>query len=445
MRRTAIYIRVSSEKQSTEGESIPAQRSALRKYIDDHPDLTFAGEYLDDGISGTKLDRDELQKLLDDVKAGRIDLILVTKLDRWFRSIRHYINTQELLDKYKVGWLAIWEPIYDSTTPQGRLIINQMMSIAQFEAENTGSRIRQVQAYKVSQGEVISGTTSPGYKIEKKHLVPNEDASNVVEAFHYYSMTGSLTKTIQHCQGMHGIPRTKPGLKNMLMRTIYIGLHRDNPDFCPPLVDKALFYDVQRKLRMNIKKSQKYSYIFSGLITCRHCGHKMGASQRIYHRQKGEVPVHFYRCVQHFGPVRRCPNSKMIRENVLERYLLENIKKLIPEYIAECKRKAAPAKTNQNRISTLEKKITKLKDLYINDLISIDEYKHDKETWLAEIEELKKEDMPQVVDTSQLERIMEIDINAVYADMSPEEKRFFWRSFIKEIVFDNDRNIEIFF
>lgn len=445
MKRTAIYIRVSSEKQVTEGESIPAQRSALRKYIDDHPDLTFAGEYLDDGISGTKIDRDELQKLLDKVKEGRIDLILVTKLDRWFRSIRHYINTQELLDKYKVGWLAIWEPIYDSTTPQGRLIINQMMSIAQFEAENTGSRIRQVQAYKVSQGEVISGTTSPGYKIEGKHLVPNENAPNVVEAFQYYSMTGSLTKTIQHCQGMHGIPRTKPGLKLMLKRTIYIGVHHGNDNFCPPLIDKDLFYDVQRKLGMNIKKSQKYSYIFSGLITCEHCGHKMGASQRIYHRQKGDVPTRFYRCVQHFGPVRSCPNSKMIRENVLERYLLENIKKWIPEYIADCKKKAAPAKTNQSRIFALEKKIEKLKELYVEDLISLDEYKRDKESWLSEIDALKQEDKPQVIDTSHLEKIMNIDLDSVYADMTQEERRLFWRSFIREIRFDNDRQFDIFF
>ena len=150
MKRTAIYLRVSTDQQSREGDSIPAQRDALKKYIDEHDDLIFAGEYLDDGVSGTKLDRDELQRLLEDVKAGKIDLILVVKLDRWFRSIRHYINTQELLDKYNVGWTAIWEQIYDSTTPQGRLIINQMMSIAQFEAENTGQRIRQVFAWRLT-------------------------------------------------------------------------------------------------------------------------------------------------------------------------------------------------------------------------------------------------------------------------------------------------------
>ena len=68
MKRTAIYLRVSSDRQAREGDSIPAQRAALRTYINDHPDLTFVGEYLDDGISGTKYSqRDELQRLLEDV------------------------------------------------------------------------------------------------------------------------------------------------------------------------------------------------------------------------------------------------------------------------------------------------------------------------------------------------------------------------------------------
>ena len=125
MKRVAIYMRVSSFKQVQEGDSIAAQRSALTAYIAGRPDLVLAGEYLDDGVSGTKYSqRDELQRLLDDVRDGNIDLIIFTKLDRWFRSVRHYTATQEVLDKYNVQWTAIWEPIYDTTTPQGRLIVN---------------------------------------------------------------------------------------------------------------------------------------------------------------------------------------------------------------------------------------------------------------------------------------------------------------------------------
>ena len=123
---TALYIRVSSDKQAREGDSVPAQLDALRKYATEH-NLHVYREYIDDGISGTKYSqRDELQALLDDVRAGHIELIIFTKLDRWFRSVRHYTHTQEILDAHNVGWLAIWEPIYDTTTHQGRLIVNRL-------------------------------------------------------------------------------------------------------------------------------------------------------------------------------------------------------------------------------------------------------------------------------------------------------------------------------
>ena len=138
--RAALYMRVSSIVQAKEGDSIPAQKAALEKYAKDKGYVIY-DEYIDDGISGTKEDRDELQRLLKDVELGFIDIILVTKLDRWYRSIRHYLNTQELLEKHNVSWTAIWEPIYDSSTAQGRLIISTMMSIAQYEAENTVERL----------------------------------------------------------------------------------------------------------------------------------------------------------------------------------------------------------------------------------------------------------------------------------------------------------------
>ena len=114
-------MRVSTVMQATEGDSLPAQREALLGYIHAHSDMVLVGEYMDDGISGQKYEeRDELQRMLADVREGKIDLILVTKLDRLYRSIRHYLNLQDTLDKCGVGWTAIWEPIYDTTTPQGK-------------------------------------------------------------------------------------------------------------------------------------------------------------------------------------------------------------------------------------------------------------------------------------------------------------------------------------
>lgn len=438
--RTAIYIRVSSDKQVQEGDSIPAQRDALMRYISDHAGMIFVGEYLDDGVSGTKESRTALQRMLADVRAGRIDLVLVTKLDRLHRGLKNFLLMQEEFDKFSVNWLAIWEPIYDSSTPQGRLIINQMMSIAQFEAENTGSRIRQVQEYKVKQGEVISGTTPPGYRIEGKRLVPNEDAPNVVRAFEYYALTGNLHRTTLLCQTLHGLPNYRTSVKSMLRNRKYIGEHRGNPDFCPPIVDRDLFEDVQRKMTINIRCSAKRDYIFSGLVVCGECGRRMGAKYRIYHRQKGDVYVNLYFCVKHLQ-TRMCDNPKHLRENLLERYLLDNLKKELSDYVLTCRRKAGPMKDNSKSIAALHRKIDRLKDLYINELITLDEYRADKERMQAEIESLT----PVTVDVEKYDRILELDLETTYQTFTPEQKRYFWRAIIREIRFDKQRNIQIFF
>ena len=437
-------MRVSSDKQAQEGDSIPAQRDALHSYIDSHDDLIYAGEFLDDGVSGTKEDRDELQRLLCDVKAGKIDLIIATKLDRIYRSIRHYLNFQDTLDKFGVNWLAIWEPIYDTSTPQGRLIINQMMSIAQFEAENTGQRIRQVQAYKVTQGEVISGSTPVGYSIKDKHMVPNDDAPAVKEVFEYYSRCGNLNDTLRFASSFGSFPRSKPAFKIMLQNSVYIGEKRGNDEFCEPIIDRDLFEDVQRKLKMNVKSSQKHTYIFSGLIRCAECGSVFGSGQYTRKRNGKTIHIPTYRCVKRYNNgLHECDNAKTIWEHVLEKYLLNTIRPEIKNMILKYEVESPDKKDNSTRIAAIEKKLAKLKDLYINDLISLEEYKTDREQLCADIEALKEPEPPQ--DISKLKDLLSSDFESMYETFTKEEKRFFWRSIIQEIRFGKDRNIEIIF
>lgn len=448
MKKTAIYCRVSSAQQVQEGDSIAAQLDALNKYVASKNDLILYDTYIDDGVSGQKFrERDELQRLLSDVQKGNINLICFTKMDRWFRSIRHYINTQEILNKYKVEWIAIWEPIYDTTTPQGRLIVNQMLSIAQFEAENTGQRIRQVQAYKVSQGEVISGITPPGYKIENKHLVPDENADDIRKIFEYYSLTGNKDATIRFSKDMN-VPHTTSGFKAMLMNTKYIGYHRGNPNFCQPIIEKDLFDDVQRKLSMNVKSSQRYCYIFSGLLVCDECNAHMAGTSLSRNRQKGRVTVRQYRCQKRYNrQVNKCSNTKQIYEHLLEDYLLSNIKPLISDYVVSCENVQKPVKDNSQKIAKLSRKIDKLKELYINDLISIDEYKQDRSEIESEIELLEAENkkLPEPIDLEELKAFLTMDLDGYYRGLTNEEKRFFWRSILKEIRFDSKRNIRLVF
>lgn len=451
MIKAALYLRVSSDKQSKEGDSIPAQKDALRKYAREK-EYIVTGEYIDDGISGTKANRDELTRLLEDVKAGKVNIILVTRLDRLYRSVKHYLNMMEILDRHGVGWLAIWEPIYDTTTPQGRLIVNQMMSIAQFEAENTGQRIRQVQAYKLSQREAISGSTPPGLSIVDKHIVPNADAENVVAAFEAYSRTGSLNETMRTVVGLSGLPTSKPVIKRMLKNTLYIGRHPVAGDgFCEPIIPQELFWDVQRKLSMNVKKSQKNVYIFSGLIRCAECGRAFGGNTLKRTRKSGRQEIiPQYRCSRHFNfHPPQCDNSKVIYESVLEKYLVNNLSELLKGASFRYEAEAAPEKDRSNQIAVIQKKLARLKELYINDLISLEEYKSDKESFLMQIESLQAEQAgnPEMAAAAaeELKRLSQLDITGIYEDLSKEERRRFWRGIISRITFGKDRRIEVEF
>lgn len=432
--RAAIYCRVSSTQQAKEGDSISAQLDALNKYAVERK-YEIIGTFVDDGISGTKDDRDELQKLLALVEKDAVDIILFCKLDRWFRSIRHYINTQAILDAHGVNWLAIWEPIYDTTTPQGRLVVNQMMSIAQFEAENTSTRIKQVQAYKVRQGEVISGNTSPGYSIVDKHLVVNEDADDVKRAFEIYDRTNSLAETVRAMAGTN-LPKSASGMKQMLMRTWYIGEAYGVKGFCPAIVDKDQFERVQVALKRNIKGNQRHVYLFSGLLRCAECGCIMAGLTRTRERRH---PASLYRCTKHFQRyAEKCENAKVVTEAVLERMLLDMLPSIIIEQIEVHEKRQAPVVSYERQKSALEKKIERLKVLFVNDEITLEEYRNDKAILLMQINALTPvtpSEPPQAV-----LQLQGLNISEIYNTLTKSERRAFWRGIIKEIRFDKDRN-----
>lgn len=430
-------MRVSTAKQAEEGDSIPAQREALRRYITEH-NMELVGEYIDDGISGTKYDRQELQRLLQAVEDNQIDIVLCTKMDRLHRSLRNFLNMQDIFDRHNVNWIAIWEPMYDTTTPQGRMIVNTMMNLAQFEAEQTGQRIRQVFHYKTQIGEVISGSTPPGYSISDKRLVQNEDAPNVLTAFKTYSQLGNLAETIRRCSGLSGLPVHTADFKNMLRNEKYCGRFRGNESYCEPIVPQDLFDKVQRGLSMNIKQSQKRDYIFSGLLVCTDCGRNMGGYHRMRHPQRGDWEELLYRCPNAFSPARLCDNRKGLSENTLQRFLLQKIDdKMDTVYTASVSGKKPDY---SSRIRAIQRKIDRLKELYINDLIDMDEYRKDKEALSAELDDLRQKQSQKAP-----EAVLTADLRSLYNSFNSKEKRLFWRNIVREVRFDSKRNLTVSF
>ena len=155
--RVGCYERVSTEEQAMHGFSISTQMDNLAEYCENNK-MKIVDHYTDEGISGAKppLKRPALQRLLDDVEAGKIDMILFTKLDRWFRSVKEYFKVQDILDRHKVAWKAIHED-YDTTTANGQMAITIFLAVAQNERDRTAERIKVVLEHKRKHKEACFG------------------------------------------------------------------------------------------------------------------------------------------------------------------------------------------------------------------------------------------------------------------------------------------------
>ena len=186
MIRAALYIRVSHDEQVLHGLSLEAQEATLKEYAQ-NKGYTIIDTYADEGITARKKlsNRKDLQRLLKDVQADKIDLILVTKLDRWFRNIKDYYEVQDILEAHNCNWKTVLED-YDTSTASGRLHINIMLSVNQDECDRTSERIKAVFEHKKQQGEVCSGRVPDGYVIKDKKLIIDEkQAQEIGDLFNH--------------------------------------------------------------------------------------------------------------------------------------------------------------------------------------------------------------------------------------------------------------------
>lgn len=438
--RAALYARVSTFQQ-TDKDSIPAQVDALKKYAEEH-NYEIQDVYVDDGISGSLLvERDELQRLLSNVEAGNIDIILVCKLDRWFRSVKHYMTVQEILDKHNVPWKTIWES-YETVSPTGRLMVTQMLAFAEYECANTSLRINKTFDYKKKSKEVLSGKIPYGYRIENKHLVIDPDKADIVRrVFQTYISTGGVSETLRRTEGL-GLPRTQRAIKLLLQNRKYIGECYGIENYHEAIIDKDTFNLVQDMLKRNVRQTKFRTYIFSGLCTCSDCGRRLiGTTDKIKPRNER---YKVYRCMGHYRAIKDCINSKSLNEKKLEKYLVENLKELaFGDISVKDKRKA----TNyEKKIANTEKKISRLKELYLNELITLDDYKHDLAAYKADIDTFKAEARKcKGTDKKALYDLVGRNLADWYWTLTEDERRVIWRSVIDQVYFDNDKNIKIVF
>jgi DNA invertase Pin-like site-specific DNA recombinase len=199
--RCAIYTRVSTDQGLEQDfNSLDAQREASEAYIKSqgHAGWRLVRDCYDDGgYSGGSMDRPALQKLLADVEAGRIDVIVVYKVDRLTRSLADFAKLVELFDKHEVSFVSVTQS-FNTTTSMGRLTLNVLLSFAQFEREVTGERIRDKIAASKKKGMWMGGVVPLGYRVEERVLHIVEDHAEIVRLlFRRYLEAASVVQLKQ--------------------------------------------------------------------------------------------------------------------------------------------------------------------------------------------------------------------------------------------------------
>ena len=439
MKRAALYVRVSTEDQSRHGLSLDEQKNALEIYAKDNG-YTIAGEYEDAGISARKSykKRPALLRLLEDCKAGKIDIILFIKLDRWFRNVGNYYAVQDILDQCGVSWQATQED-YETTTAAGRLKVNIMLSVAQDEADRTSERIKFVFDGKRERREPITGHPPAGYKIVNKKLVKDENTEQMIDSFFQkFLQTGSVSETQKYVYDKFGKLIDYQLSSKLLRSTAYYGFWHGVEGMCEPYITKEQYDQIQSMRQKVVRKTKENRvYLFSGLLFCGECGCRMVG------KINNKCAIANYTCKKN-QTRRNCNNSIYISERKIEAYIIETLDSKLREAKIEIEKinNNVDNSTVKNQISTIKRKLSKLKDLYLNDLITMEEYKHDQASMTEELEKLEKSIIvPKTDNIEKIEEMLKEGWKESYEHLGRAEKRNAWRILVREIIVNPDRSI----
>ncbi|MXO61326.1 recombinase family protein, partial [Altererythrobacter salegens] len=277
--RCAIYTRKSSEEGLEQDfNSLHAQREACAAYVLSQASEGWSllpGDYDDGGLSGGTLERPALQRLLADIEAGKIDIVVVYKVDRLTRSLLDFAKLVETMDKAGVSFVSVTQS-FNTTNSMGRLTLNMLLSFAQFEREVTAERIRDKIAASKAKGMWMGGVPPLGYEPDGRSLkVVGEHAAVIRDLFHRYLDTGNVRLLVEqlHREGSMIPQRTlatgrtigggafsRGQVYKILSNPIYLGEihHRGQvyPGRHEAIVDRASWDAVQAKLNDNAQGAQ---------------------------------------------------------------------------------------------------------------------------------------------------------------------------------------------
>ena len=384
---TGIYVRVSTEEQAQEGFSIRAQMEKLKTYAM-LKEWDIYDIYPDEGISGKNItERPQINRLIDDINSGKVNNVLVFKVDRLTRSIRDLVDLIDLFEQNKCAFNSLTESI-DTNTPSGRMFLKIIGIFAEFERENISERTRLGKERKVKEGYTIAGySISYGYVKEKGQniqVIQSDEAKIVREVFEMYTEKNMSMGRIAKSLNERKIPTKRNAktwdtntIKVMLTNPTYIGKVRmfitDKDNYFEAdghherILADEVFYLAQEKIKnipiySKTKKPREENY-FCGVLVCALCGGKFTTHNQVCKTSEDPKKIRngSYRCVnkQYLNSDISCSSPQISHakmELAFEEYIkivsdfadiddlsidndIEKKKLELDEYIAICEKK----------------------------------------------------------------------------------------------------------
>ena len=340
-KRCAVYARVSSDERLDQSfNSIDAQREAGVAYVASQRAegwIVAGDDYFDPGYSGGNMDRPGLKRLLADVEAGRVDIVVVYKIDRLTRSLADFARLIEVFERRRVSFVSVTQQ-FNTTTSMGRLMLNILLSFAQFEREVTGERIRDKIAASKAKGMWMGGVVPLGYRVDARRLIVEPaEAETVRTIFARFATCRSTTElvrwlTAQGIASRRGTPFSKQALWKLLNNRIYLGeiVHRGQAHLGQheAIVDAAAWAAVQAVFAVNDDERRRATrgrrspaFLLAGLVAT-----DQGERMQPSFTKKGRGQYYRYyvpQSVQAFGARRGHPIGRLAAEPLEELVLAQ--------------------------------------------------------------------------------------------------------------------------
>lgn len=452
VKRCAIYIRVSTAEQRVEGWSLEAQRASLAAFAQSKG-WKVVGVYADAGKTARKRlkDRRAIFQLMEDVKAGQIDIILFKELDRWFRSVSDFYKVQDVLDECGVSWVSERQPTLGMATKEDRLQVNVLLSVGQNETDAGSDRIKYTNKFLRQQKRWTSGAQNlpRGYTLDDdQHViidpVESEFTLTLIDRF---MQCGSIRKALLETNAEFERQTLYNGAVNLLRNPMLYGEYKEVPDFVEkPLMTKEAWERMQGLMKRNARNTPHRIYTLAGLLRCSCCGNVLKGS----HTKNGYKEYLYYRC-RKATLDGTCSNRDMVSEKKIQDMLLEYVQGAVADQIAQveavrdARKKKKPRKSNR---ASIEAQLDRLDDVYIRSTrMTPEKYEQKKAAILAKLveEDEPEEQLPELADLKKIQALLDSGVVELYKDFTPEERREFWRGILVSVKMDGQKIADVEF